>query len=86
MGGSLSHLDDLLTHLKGFQFVFFGIQSRLDKRLLTTQYFVELSLEFCLFLFVSVLFTVVGFWNRAFLSNSSPNYSDMSTLSTASNA
>ena len=50
-----NQLERTYTHLKGFQFVCFGIQSRLDKRLLTTQYFVELSLEFLfLFLFAQV--------------------------------
>ena len=74
------------THLQGFQLVCFGIQPRLDRRLPTTRYFVEFSLEFCFFSLCSILFTVVGFWKRALLSNSSPKHSDVSTLSSSSSS
>ena len=71
-------------HLQGFQFVCFGIQPRFDRRLPTAVlcrvFFGILSLSLC-----SISLTVVGFWKRALLSNSSPKHSDMSTLSKASN-
>ena len=52
----------------------FGIQPRLHRRLPTSRYFVEISLEFCLFLFAEIRSLYdVSVWKRALLSNSTPS-------------